>query len=329
MRAGRIASPTDLPARTDALLKALNEKGIRVETPPDFGLAPLLKVHSQGYLTFLKTAFEKWQSIPNAGPEVLPNTFPYWNAVPGALNRGECRSQNMIARAGFYLGDLAVPVGPKTWDSCLASTHSAIAATDAVLAGDPLSYALCRPSGHHARSDRASGFCYLNNSAIAAERLRTKYARVAVLDVDAHHGDGTQAIFYARPDVMTVSIHADPNAYYPFFTGYEDERGIGDGDGFNLNIPLQPGAGDDAFAAAMEIAAPAIRAFRAEALVLALGFDGHANDPIGVLRISDKGFRTVGAVVKAMEIPTVAVQEGGYAIADIGGCLSEFLTGAQ
>ncbi len=329
MRAGRITKPTDLPARTDALLKALDEKRITVETPPDFGLGPLLKVHTQGYLSFLETAFDRWQSIPNAGPEVLPNTFPYWSATPGIPARDECRSQNMIARTGFYLGDLAVPVGPNTWRSCLMSTHSAIAAADAILEGDTLSYALCRPSGHHARSDRASGFCYLNNSAIAAERLRTKYRRVVVLDVDAHHGDGTQAIFYGRSDVMTVSIHADPNAYYPFFTGYEDERGIGDGVGANLNIVLQPGAGDEALATAMKAATSAIQTFRAEALILALGFDGHANDPIGVLRVSEKGFRMVGEGVKALKLPTAAVQEGGYAIADIGGCLSEFLTGAQ
>ncbi|MCC6915323.1 MAG: histone deacetylase family protein [Rhodospirillaceae bacterium] len=329
MRAGRIANPTDLPARTDALLKALGENKIDVETPPDFGLEPLLKVHSRDYLSFLETAFEKWQAVPNAGPEVLPNTFPYWNATPGVSSRGECRPQSIIARTGYYLGDLAVPVGPKTWQSCLTSAHSAVAAADAVLGGDVMSYALCRPSGHHARSDRASGFCYLNNSAIAAERLRTRFHRVAVLDVDAHHGDGTQAIFYGRSDVMTLSIHADPSTYYPFFTGYDDERGIGDGVGANLNIPLQPGMGDDEFAAAMKIAAPAIRNFRADALVLALGFDGHANDPIGVLRISDKGFRMVGEAVKAFKIPTVVVQEGGYAIADIGSCLNEFLAGAR
>lgn len=329
MRAGRIVNPADLPTRTHALLKSLEERAIKVESPPDFGLGPLLKVHSRDYLEFLETAFEEWTLIPNAGPEVLPNTFPYWNAVPEQPNRGNCRPQNIVARAGYYLGDLGAAVGPKTWQSCIASTHSAIAAADAVLSGDRLSYSLCRPSGHHARSDRASGFCYLNNSAIAAERLRMRFGRVAILDIDAHHGDGTQTIFYNRPDVVTLSIHADPSAYYPFFTGYDDERGSGDGAGSNLNILLRPGAEDEEFIAALRVAVLNIQSVQPDVMVVALGFDGHANDPIGILRMSKKGYRAAGEAIKMLGIPTVLVQEGGYAISDIGSCLSEFLSGAQ
>ena len=146
------------------------------------------------------------------------------------------------------------------------------------------------PSGHHARTDRATGFCYLNNSAIAAQRLRSRYGKVAVLDVDAHHGDGTQEIFYRRADVLTVSVHVDPNSYYPYYIGYADERGHGEGEGYNINIPLAPKASDATFHAAVDEAAKKVRAFGAEALVVALGYDSHREDPIGLLDVSTEGF---------------------------------------
>ncbi|MXQ10778.1 histone deacetylase family protein [Microvirga makkahensis] len=327
MRVGRISAPTDLPSRTDALLGALRSHGIEPEMPADYGISPALTIHKQHYLDFLATAYERWVEIPNAGPEVLPNVSPYWNGSPDRDGRPPCRSQSVIAQAGYYLGDLAVPIGPNTWRSALTSTHTAAAAADAIVAGADTAYALCRPSGHHARTDRATGFCYLNNSAIAAERLRTRFRRVAVLDVDAHHGDGTQEIFYRRDDVLTVSVHVHPDAYYPFFIGYEDERGSGNGEGFNLNIPLPPRSDDAAFLAAVDRGAEAVEAFEAEALVVALGYDSHREDPIGLLNVSTEGFRGVGERVARLGIPTVVVQEGGYQISVIGACLSEFITG--
>jgi acetoin utilization deacetylase AcuC-like enzyme len=232
-----------------------------------------------------------------------------------------------MGQLGWYLGDLSVPVGEHCWISTLRSAETAVAGADAVLAGEGKVYALCRPSGHHARADRATGFCYLNNTAIAAQRLRSRCGKVAILDVDAHHGDGTQQIFYRRDDVLTISVHADPSNYYPFFTGYEDERGNGPGEGFNLNLPLAHGAGRDAMAAAVNKAAEAIKAFGAEAVVIALGYDAHKDDPIGVLKLGAADFGAIGAQVKAMGLPTLVVQEGGYAIEAIGGCLDAFLSG--
>ncbi|MDJ1159189.1 histone deacetylase family protein [Chelatococcus sp. SYSU_G07232] len=327
MRVGRIRDPKDLPGRIDALIGALAARGIATEAPRDYGLAPALTVHTRPYLDFLASAYERWRALPEAGPEVLPNVSPYWNGRPDWPHRPACRSRSVVAEAGYYLGDLAVPIGPDTWRSALASTHTAAAAADAVLAGAPAAYALCRPSGHHARADRATGFCYLNNSAIAAERLLSRHARVAVLDVDAHHGDGTQEVFYRRADVLTVSIHVDPNDYYPFYIGYADEGGVGEGEGRNINLPLAPGAADAEFHAAVDRAAERIGAFGAEALVVALGYDSHREDPIGLLKVSTEGFRGIGERVRAIGLPTVVVQEGGYQISVIGDCLGQFLHG--
>lgn len=325
MRVGRVIAPKDIPARTDALLGALRSLQIAPETPtidhPDARLA----VHTKAFLHFLQTAWDRWQQLPDRGPEVWPNTFPYWSGRPEDPARRECPAEHIIAQCGWYLGDLSVPMGPKTWLSIRESCNTAVAAADAVRGGERLVYALCRPSGHHARADRASGFCYVNNTSAAAERLRGRFARVAILDVDAHHGDGTQQIFYARPDVLTISIHADPRNYYPFFTGYVEETGIGEGEGCNVNLPLVHGSTIDAMCAAVDRASERIHAFGADAVVVALGFDAHARDPIGVLKLQSEDFGEIGARVKALRLPTVVVQEGGYAVDALTDCLSAFL----
>lgn len=209
----------------------------------------------------------------------------------------------------------------------LRSAHTAVAAADAVLETGDAAYALCRPSGHHAHRDRAGGFCYVNNSAIAAQRLWERHGRVAVFDVDAHHGDGTQNIFCARDDVLTVSTHADPSTYYPFYTGYAHERGTGKGEGFNLNLPLAHGAGNDVFLQAVDTGIEALRAFAPQALVLPLGFDTYRDDPISVLTLDLDAYRHIGEKVGALGLPTVVVQEGGYLVEAIGPALENFMQG--
>ena len=261
------------------------------------------------------------------GPEVWPNTFPYWSGSPQTTARPPCPAKGLVGQVGWYLGDLSVPMGPDTWASTLRSCDSAVAGADALLAGDPMAYALCRPSGHHARADRATGFCYLNNTAVAAQRLRARFGKVAILDVDAHHGDGTQQIFYGRPDVLTISIHADPDDYYPFFTGYGHETGDGPGEGFNLNLPLPHGSDGQGMAAMVERACARILAFEADIVILALGFDAHRLDPIGVLSLESSDFTAIGDTGAALGLPTLVVQEGGYAIEAIQDCLVAFLNG--
>lgn len=327
MRFGRVIAPKDVPARTEALLSALRALDVVPEKPLADVAEARRAVHTEAFLQFLETAWDRWQLLPEKGPEVWPNTFPYWSGRPDEPARRECPAEDLLAQAGWYLGDLSVPIGPHTWLSARESCNTAIAAADAVSNGDRLVYALCRPSGHHARADRASGFCYVNNTAAAAQRLRRRFNRVAILDVDAHHGDGTQQIFYLRSDVLTISIHADPRRYYPFYTGYADETGIGDGEGINVNLPLAHGSRGAAMFAAVDRAAQRIRDFGADALVVALGFDAHARDPIGVLKLESEDFGGVGERVKAMQLPTVVIQEGGYAVDVLSDCLRAFLEG--
>lgn len=329
MRAGVLADPTDLPERTARLLDALAGQGITPEAPADCGEAPILKVHPVAYLDYLRSAWDRWRAIPNAGPEALPNTFPYWSGRPNLDARPPCPSPHIIAQTGYYLGDMAVALSEHTWTSARASAQTAVAAAEAVLQGSPAAYALCRPSGHHCRADRASGFCYLNNAAIAVEHLRGRFGRVAVLDVDAHHGDGTQEIFYRRGDVLTVSTHVDPDGYYPYFTGRSAETGHGAGEGFNLNLPLPVGSGDAAFLAMVDQGLARVREFGAEALVLALGYDAHEADPLSALAVTTDAYRAIGAKVAAAGLPLVVVQEGGYGIDVIGDCLSAFISGLR
>jgi acetoin utilization deacetylase AcuC-like enzyme len=243
--------------------------------------------------------------------------------------RPPCPTDQLLAQTGYYLGDLAVPIGEHTWQSVLRSSHTATAGADALLDGETLAYALCRPSGHHCRVDRASGFCYMNNSAIAAQRLREKFAKVAVLDIDAHHGDGTQEIFYRRPDVLTVSVHVDPDHYNPFFTGRVHETGHGDGEGYNLNIPLAPHSGNDTFLDGVQRGIDAVKAYGAEALVLALGYDTHVEDPLSMVKVTTEAFSAAGRKLGDLNIPVLVVQEGGYQVSVIGACLEGFLRELQ
>ncbi|MCZ2495365.1 histone deacetylase family protein [Xylophilus sp. Kf1] len=333
MRLGRIARPTDLPARAEALMATLGSRGIAVAAPPELGRAPLEAVHSTGYLDYLSTAYDQWQALraggADPGIEVLPNLSPYGYLQPAGLRRGDCPSPHVVARTGWYISDLSCPIGPHSWRSILRSAHAAVAAADAVLSGDRVSYGLCRPSGHHAHHDRAGGFCYVNNSAAAAARLRQRFDRVAVLDIDAHHGDGTQHIFYDRADVLTLSTHADTAGQFPWYSGYAHERGTGAGEGFNLNLPLAHGSGIAEFTAALDSAFAAIESFDAQALVLPLGFDGLRGDPTALLGFDLDCFRLAGERVRKLGIPTVLVQEGGYLVDAIGTALDAFLEGLQ
>lgn len=319
---GRFQPNPEMPERYDRLLEGALAAGCAPETPSMQGMQAIEAVHSSAYLEFLEHAHERWQRIDGAADSVTPNIHPD--------RRDVGYPASVVAQAGYHMADAAAPVAGGTWDSARWSAWTATHAAGLVLEGEHHAYALCRPPGHHAFGDMAGGFCYLNNTAIGVQLLRKAHERVAILDVDLHHGNGTQSIFYARNDVLTVSIHADPLRFYPFFWGYANEQGQDDGLGFNLNLPLQRGSGDPEFLSALEIAIERIRAFSPGALVIALGLDAFEGDPFGGLRISTGGFRVIAARIAArLRVPTLIVQEGGYLCDELGENLSQFLQGLQ
>jgi acetoin utilization deacetylase AcuC-like enzyme len=307
---GKLVPSPELPARAERLLAAATSAGLVREAPVEYGLDPIAAVHSSRYLAFLEKIFVRWQRIPDASADVFPNIHP--------PTRDALYPASAVGQVGFHVFDGGCPITADTWDSARWSAWSAVHAAYEILGGAAACYALARPPGHHAGSDLAGGFCYLNNSAIAAQVLRGEYERVAILDVDVHHGNGTQDIFYERNDVLTVSLHADPVRFYPFFWGGADERGRGDGEGCNLNLPLARGTGGDDYLVALDAAIAAIKGFGAEALVVALGLDAYAGDPLAGLALSTADFGRVGQRIAALGLPTVLVQEGGYPSDELG-----------
>jgi acetoin utilization deacetylase AcuC-like enzyme len=312
----------EMPERIERLAAGAAAAGCIPESPDRSGLFAIRAVHDAAYLEFLEHANERWKRIDGAAEAVTPNIHPD--------RRDTGYPASVVAQAGYHMADAAAPIADGTWESCLWSAWSAVHAAELVLGGERSAYALCRPPGHHAFGDMAGGFCYLNNTAIGAQVLRREHPRVAILDVDLHHGNGTQSIFYARNDVLTVSIHADPSRFYPFFWGYAGEQGEGEGSGFNLNLPLPRGTGDAEFLEALETAIERIRAYSPGALVIALGLDAFEGDPFGGLRISTGGFQVIGEKIAAgLGLPTLIVQEGGYLCDELGENLSRFLQGFQ
>ncbi len=309
------------PERATRLLAAAKAAGHQILPPRAFGPGPAAAVHTPDYIDFLQIAAREWAKLPGAGPEVVPNMHPAraHASYPRAL----------AGRAGWHQADMACPIGPHTWEAALAASEVAATVADLVLGGENHAYALCRPPGHHAYADMAGGFCFLNNTAVAAQRLRAKHERVAIFDVDVHHGNGTQGIFYERDDVLTVSIHADPANYYPYFWGYAHERGVGPGEGFNFNLPLPLGSADAPWLEAGDEALARISDFAPTALVVALGLDASESDPLQGLKVTGAGFHAMAEKIAGIGLPTVLVQEGGYLGDDLGRNLVQFLAGFE
>jgi acetoin utilization deacetylase AcuC-like enzyme len=323
LQRGRVRRNFEVPARAAALDAALRRMGLPPAEPPPLPPRALEAVHRADYLDFLATAAADWARLPDPGPEVVANIHP----VPEMVAQGARSGAGIIARAGWYTADTACPIGPGTWDAIQGAAACALAAA-AEAAQGRTAYALCRPPGHHAYAGRAGGHCYVNNAALAAQHLRDAgAARVAVLDIDSHHGNGTQGIFWERGDVLTISIHADPDSYYPWFVGRTGERGAGPGDGRNMNMPLAIGTGDEGWLDALRYALAPIRDFRADALVVALGFDASKDEPLAALAVTEQGFARAGSMIGALRLPTVITQEGGYNVDVIGTLLERFLTG--
>ena len=322
LQRGQVRANFETPARAESLLAGCGAIGLTMTAPAPASRAALEVVHGADYLDWLAGAAADWAAMEDAGPEVVANMHP----SPEMLLTGARPPSSVIGRAGWFSTDAACPIGAGSWGAITAAAACALAAADEV-ARNRDCYALCRPPGHHAYAARAGGHCYLNNAALAAERLLSHGARrVAVLDIDSHHGNGTQGIFWARSDVLFTSIHGDPAGYYPWYVGHADELGGGAGLGFNRNFPLAAGTGDLGWLAALDAALRAIERFGADALVVSLGFDASRDEPLNFLAVSADGFAKAGAAIGRLALPAAFIQEGGYNTATLGSLLGAFLT---
>ena len=319
---GRFKRSNEQPERAYRLLTAAQQDGHVVVSPEDYGAAPRAAIHTPEYLRFLETAWARWQLLDDPSDEVMPNIHPF----PG---QPASYPESVVGQAGFHMGDNACSIGEHTWAAMCASAHVATHAARLVLEGERSAYALCRPPGHHAYIDRANGFCYLNNAAIAAQYLRKQHDRVAILDLDVHHGNGTQGIFYHRADILTISLHGDPRNFTPFFTGYAHERGEGAGLDYNINKPLALGTTLTGYLPALRDACASVKAFAPGALVVALGLDAHEHDPYRGMKITTPDFSVLLYEIGLLGLPTVLVQEGGYLSEDLGPNLASALAGFE
>lgn len=316
---GRVILNPDRPERISELLRGVALAGLGQASAEDHGMAPLAALHTPRYLDYLQTIHARRTAEIGELPEVVPGRI-----APG---RDVHYSYETEAQIGFHNADTSCPISATSWAAIYWSAQTALTAADLILAGDSAAYALSRPSGHHAYREVSGGFCFLNNSGIAAQYLLARGHRPAILDIDVHHGNGTQAIFYDRDDVLTLSIHADPAHFYPFYAGGAQECGSGHGRGFNLNLPLPLGTGDGGYMVALGRALDHVRAFGASVVVVALGLDAHEGDPFKGLAVTTEGFGRIAAAIAGLSLPVLCVQEGGYMQPSLGDNLAGFLTG--
>jgi acetoin utilization deacetylase AcuC-like enzyme len=324
-----VADPGDEVAeRVDVILASLADRGHQAVEATSHDDALLATVHDPAFLRHLETVHDEWlrSGIPEqvGQDRVVPYMFPTEGMLDGLPWH---RPAAVHARAGRYAFDTMTPVGPGTWAAARAAVDCALTAVDLVTAGATCAYALCRPPGHHVTRSAHGGSCYLNNAAVAAEALRQAgHARVAVVDVDAHHGNGTASIFYGRADVFYGSVHVDPGAgWFPLVVGFADETGAGEGAGATLNVPLPPETGDGPWLDGVETLERAVRDHGSTALVVSLGVDAAADDPNSPLRITADGYRSAGEILSSIGLPTVIVQEGGYVLATLGTLVRSFV----
>jgi acetoin utilization deacetylase AcuC-like enzyme len=341
---GALIPVFEAPARASIIHAALERAALGPILPPhEFDLAPIRAVHDEQYLDYLEHGYARWVAAGGSPAGVLPDTL--------AVRWMSRACAHPLAAPGYYAFDLSAPIVAGTYRAARASAAVALTGAALLREGQRAVYALCRPPGHHAGSDMCGGYCFLNNAAIAAQyllsttdhRLQTtedggwrmedggwkiedqssvvgRRSSIAILDIDFHHGNGTQQIFYERDDVLFVSIHADPARQYPYFSGYTDERGAGAGLGYNLNLPLETGVTDARFLEVLEQALAAVAEFAPRFLVLSAGVDTFGEDPVarGDFALTAAAYPAIGRRIAALGLPTLIVQEGGYAIAALG-----------
>lgn len=324
---GQLQAPFEHPGRAEIIQAALAaDDSFEFVAPDDWGTAPIEAVHHAGLIEFLEHGWELYQRANGPTHDVVPDVFALAGLRDGMGPGTEPTS--IDARLGWWCFETTTPLTQGTFDAARSSVDVALTAADLVLGGERVAYGLCRPPGHHASRSLYGGYCFFNNAAIVAQHLATTTgSKVAVLDVDYHHGNGTQQIFYERADVQFVSLHGDPARAYPYLTGHRDEIGAGEGIGSTSNYPLPERTDDDAYVATLTAACGEIASFGAEMVVVSLGMDTYYDDPISDLAVTPDGFVRCGALVRELDLPTVVLQEGGYATDELGENVRSWLSG--
>jgi len=315
---------SECPDRANNVAAAIRDSGLGEIVPPQvFDESKYLRLHAPDYVAFLKTVWDEWAASGERGSNARPDTF-----VGAGMRYAE--TGNIVGKLGRYSFDATSPFVAGSWLAIRSSANVALTGAELIREGDKLAFAACRPPGHHATETYCGGYCYLNNNSLAAQSLLDGGAgRVAILDVDYHHGNGTQSLFYQRNDVFTISLHADPRLEYPFFLGYADEPGAGKGHGFNVNYPLPFGTTWDSYRKALDDALGYLRRFSPDALIVALGLDTYAGDPTTHFGITSEDFARMGESIGSLRLPTLVVLEGGYSVEWIGRNTVNFLSGLE
>lgn len=322
--AGAIVPAFEKPERAEYIISRVNELKLGpVLEPREHGFDAALRVHDADYLEFLPTIWDRW-TAEGRGGTALPFTWPTRGL------RGDIRPDFIDGLLGYYSFDAGVGFVAGTWDAIKSSHDVALTAAGLVQNGERAAFALCRPPGHHAGAGFMGGYCYINNAAVAAQHFRDHGAkRVSILDVDYHHGNGTQQIFYRRADVQVINLHADPKQEYPYFLGHADERGAGAGEGFNVNYPMPFGTDWEQWSQALEDGCRKVAAYAPDVVVVSLGVDTFEKDPISRFKLRSEHYPLIGERIAKLGLPTLFVMEGGYAVAEIAVNAVGVLTGFE
>jgi acetoin utilization deacetylase AcuC-like enzyme len=316
-RTGKFIAQPDRAERYRIFLDIVKQDCHEIVEAPLNRAPAITEVHDPAYVEFLRTVHARWTQHPDYGPVVIPNVHP--------THRMYRKPTELLGELGWYSNSTSCPITDGTWPAILASAHVAIHGAERLVSSAAPVYAMCRPPGHHAYPDLMTGVCYLNNASIAAQQLTKRFGKVAIVDIDVHHCNGTQFIFWERPDVLVCSIHIDPRLTAPYYAGHADETGAGAGKDLNFNRPLPWATPDAPWLAAIDEALIKVRAFAPGALVVSLGFDASEHDPVGVFKITSQGFAEAGRKFAVADYPTLLVQEGGYLSPSLGGYLRSFL----
>jgi len=311
---GELLPPFECPERMDFILDALKETGLgKIEEPEDFGRGPITAIHDEGFVNFIETCWQEWLAAGFKG-EAIATSWPSRSMpsphIPSFID----------GKIGYYTLASETSISAGTAEAAYASAQVALTGASRISRGATRSiFSLCRPPGHHASKDQYGGYCFFNNAAIAAQHMRDQgAAKVAILDVDFHHGNGTQAIFYDRPDVFFLSLHGDPFEAFPYFLGHEEETGTGAGEGFNRNYPMRPGTPYTIWSEALDDALGRITHFAPDALIVSFGADTFEGDPISFFKLTSTDYIDMGRRIASLDLPMQVVMEGGYAVSEVG-----------